>query len=183
MADNPATTTINEGAILSLPIDLANGKTGKVYFTQAHATYFNIPTESATATGGFVRITRAGYTKNTYQGIWDTDSKGKAVRRTDLFAPPRLNDIGGGRTIVVPTQLLRSTGNPGRGFRQTSFKFPSSAILAVISDWLATNLRTRTPAWFMTEANARYSVLPKGSITDLNPGRTAASTPPPAAAG
>lgn len=174
--DDPATPTVNEAAVLAIPFTLSSGKTGKFYVVQAQVEYYNIVTTGAANTGvaGYTRVSRKGGTKTVYNDL-KVGSTGTArtIRASDFYLPTRLNGAVGGKAIVIPTRLRRGNDDK-KGFRTTSMRVTGSGlILADISAWLAANLKANEPAWFQTENGGRYAVVPRGTITDLNPGRNA----------
>lgn len=177
--DNPATTNVDESAVVSLPIDLANGKIGTVYFTRGQATYFGIVLDSTTTTTpGYKRVKRKAYSRSDYDGVWDTTATTRQVAASDFYIP---TEVGGrhapGKAVYVPLKIRPGTKTTGP-FRTTTFRVQGNANLAVISDWLATNLKTNTPSWFEREGANKHVVAPKGSITDLNPGRNTVAIQP-----
>lgn len=172
------TTTEADAALLvkkrlwySIPIDLGSGRTDFVQIRGDALDYFSIAIPTA-ATGGLKEVIRktTGTVSRYGAGLADTTPTEVAVELTQRFTrPPRLSAGGGGRRIIVPTELI----TPKKNIRVHTIRFPSKAINAAISVFIFTQFKTKVPSWFKTEFGTRYAVVGKGSVTDINSGNQA----------
>ena len=180
------TTTEADAALLvkkrlwySIPIDIGSSRTAFVQVRGDAAEYFNItiPT-AATTTSGLKEVIRKTTGKITRYGAGLLDTTPTEVN-TDVtqkyFIPPRISSGGGGRAIVIPTELKTARGN----IRTHTMRFPSSAINAAISVWLFNECKAKKPTWFRTQFGTRYAVVTKGSVNDINSGNQKNPITPP----
>lgn len=173
--DNPATATVNEVAIVGSSIVLSPTKTGVVLMRRDVADYFGVVIGAGSSDAH--RLVERTYTsaRKVFDGLYDVTGKdGKAPGTVRFYLPLNLDVKGGGRVIVIPTELTYTKGTGAAAktrTRTTSMRFPSGAILSQISDWLATKTTTKKPAWFKTPTGHKYIVAAKpAAVTDLNPG-------------
>lgn len=183
MAANPTPVSVEDQAdlvkkriVVACPIDLGAGRKGIVYVREDIREYFSIPKPAAGSQ--MVMTTRKATGRNNYRGgiLDDTPTLSQFEEGTTLRFPtvPRLGRIFGGRHVVVETEKKSPKGT----IRTVTIVFPQLAVIAAISDWLFTNCTTKKPSKFKTESGVWRAVVSKGSIPDINPGRSA---PTPAA--
>lgn len=171
MATDPATTTpetLKKKLYYAVAIDLGSTRTGTVVVRGDIADYFNISTDQV-ATGGLILRTRKAHTRQRFSKGLDgaADTTPISVPKSEWYdAPDAPTNRVSGQAIKVPTELKLSTGT----IRSAIIHFPGAATKAVISAWLHEKCTAHRPTKFYMPGGKGVLVVPKGNITDLNPG-------------
>ena len=157
-----------------VPIDLG-GALGKRRMTSVRvrgdiADRLNIA--GGTEEAAMKMIEREGYTYTRYTDASVSTGKQVTVGKARFARPPSKSRRGGGKAIRVPLGYPASAKG---GIRMGTINFPTAAIDAVISDWLATNAKTNEPTYFLNNRGVQVGVVAKGAIADLNPGKEQAT--------
>jgi hypothetical protein len=155
-------------------IELGSGRKDVVAIRGDAAEYFGMGDSGADGGQNYKVINRATTGRELFVDLDDKTGKPSETSTTNKYAlPKQLSTRGGGKYVVVPTEMKTTKGNT----RTVRLHFPAKATLAAVSNFLSTKCTTRKPSYFVTRNGVRRAVvtIPVGEI---NPGEdTPAPTP------
>lgn len=153
-----------------IQIDIGSNRKAVAQIREDVADYFGFKsTQSGEQT---VTRRRKAHKRAVYGGLDDKTVTTTNVEASTWVALPSATKSGSGIAVRVPTKLKTEKGN----IREVTIRFPQSAIVSAISNFLSSGDTTKRPDYFIMPSGRKYPVV---KITkDVNPGEQEQSTNP-----
>ena len=137
-------------------IKIGSSRTDLVRIRGDVVAYFTMGAGATDLGAQYKIVNRKTTGRELFVDLEDTTPVPSKSETTNRFALPKsFAGRGVGRKILVPTEMTTTKGN----LRMVTLRFPTSANLAAISNFLAEKCTTHKPGWFLTESLVKRAVV------------------------